>query len=92
MEITKMLTISTAHVSNETAELLDIDDILGVVLYPKDDYGWFIHIDEDFMNDYEDEIPKELFKLMKFTKDIGCDWLCLDSDGEVLEYLDVYEW
>ena len=92
MEICKMLTVSTAHVSEKTAELLDKDDIYGVVVYPKDQYGWFIVIEEDCMNDYKDDIPNELLRLMKFTKANNCDWLCLDCDGEVIEYLETFDW
>ena len=92
MEITKMLTVSTAHISGRTADLLENDDINGVVVYSKDEYGWFIFVDEDYMNEYENEIPKELLRLMKFTKANGCDWLCLDHDGEVLEYFETYGW
>ena len=92
MEISKMLTISTAHITEETAKRLQNDNHNGVIVYQKDEYGWFIFVDEDCMHEYENEIPKELFRLMKFTKANGCDWLCLDNDGEELEYFETYEW
>lgn len=89
MEITKMLTVSTAHITKETADLLDCD--VSRVVYQKDDFGWFIHIPDDFdLEEYD--IPQELLKLIKFAKDIECDWLCLDCDAEALEYFETYEW
>lgn len=90
MEINKMLTVSTGHISKETAELLDKDNIYGLVVYQKDEYGWFIFLSEE--DDYYAGIPDELLKLIKFAKDLGCSWLCLDRDGDVLEYLEVFDW
>lgn len=87
MEISKMLTVSTAHINKETAKMLDGD--IDIVIYDKGVYGWFIHIPDD---PEEYNIPQELLKLMKFAKDLDCDWLCLDSDGEILDYLETYEW
>ena len=99
MEISKMLTISTAHVSEKTADLLE-NNKLKVVVYNKEDFGWFIHLDEDNLTNYYDSndtesyfyVPEELLKLMKFAQDLGCDWLCLDCDGEELEYFDTFDW
>lgn len=90
MEISKMLTISTAHITKETAEWLDEKDIL--IVYKKSDYGWFI-----LVSDWDDvveteEIPEDLRKILRFADDLDCRWLCLDCDGDILSYLDVYNW
>lgn len=92
MEISQMLTISTSHISNETAKLLDESD-LGIVVFNKGEYGWFIWL-SDKKEYYENEkIPTDLFKIMDYTKHIvGCEWLCLDVDGEILDVLNTYEW
>ena len=90
MEISKMITVSTGHISKETAELLENDNIYGLIVYQKDEYGWFIFLSEE--DDYYVSIPDELLKLIKFAKDLGCSWLCLDRDGDVLEYLEVFDW
>lgn len=89
MEISKMITVSTAHVSTETAELLE-NGKLNIVVFDKGDYGWFIYLSNE--DDYYYNIPTELNNLMKFAKDLGCEWLCLDCDGEVLEYFEVFNW
>ena len=48
-EITRMLTISTAHISPATRRLLETeagleDNETGLAIYPKDDVGWFVYI------------------------------------------------
>ena len=92
MDISKMLTVSTAHISKETAEMLDKDtDTLDIVVYNKKEYGWFIYIPFYYDNN-KLYIPKDLHNLLIFAKDSSCDWLCLDRDGEILENLETYEW
>lgn len=98
MEITKMLTISTAHISEDTAKLLDKDqgtDCLGLSVYRKGRHGWFINVSADvvqYIDTCENIIPEELEKLIKFAVNLGCGMLCLDCDGEILSYFEVYLW
>lgn len=92
MEISKMLTLSTAHITKETAEALDNEVFAGcpyLVVYQKDDYGWFVYLPSKIE---KIDIPHDLKKCMLFAKDLGCDWLCLDANGEVLKYLHIYNW
>jgi hypothetical protein len=89
MEISKMLTASTDHVSGETKQYLDnaiMDSSHGVIVYDKPTYGWFIVVSEDF-EDRKELIPEELFNLLLFAKDLNCEWLMLDVDGEHISYL-----
>lgn len=88
MEVCKMLTISTAHISAETAELLDYDEIEGVVAYNKGGYGWFIYTDAREAN----AIPADLRRVLDAAYEAGCEVLCLDNDGERLSTLPVYQW
>ena len=102
MEITKMLTLSTCHIKEETAMLLNDACIykkeFSLVLYPKrwisDYYGWFIYIPEELEADPEtyEDVPKDLMQCLLFAKHVGCELLCLDGDREVLSYLDKYNW
>ena len=93
MEISKMLTISTAHITEETANKLDREineNIIGLCVYEKTDFGWFIHVPDDLEEVVES--LRDLCECLLLAKDLGCEWLCLDCDGEVLSYLDTYEW
>ena len=93
LEIGKMLTLSTAHITSKTADRLDKDpddNNLGICVYPKSDYGWYISITETLAN--TDDLPKDLACVMKFALFMGCETLCLDCDGEVCNFLPTYEW
>lgn len=87
MEISKILTVSTAHINKSTRELLDQDvyEAWQVIAYPKGDYGWFIYAVE------AGGAPPDLAMAMQYVKQNGCDWLCLDQDGPI-EDLPIYEW
>ena len=101
MEITKMLTLSTAHISKETAMLLvESNDKIEFSLstYQKNwrnfNYGWFIHVPEE-LKEYPEayfDVPNDLMKCLLFAKDLECELLCLDEDGEILDYLEKFDW
>ena len=99
MEISKMLTVTTGHITEETADLLNCDE-LHIITYDKDGYGWFIFLDAYDINHYynsddiDDDyyVPEELLKLMKFASDNGCEWLCLDCDGDELDGFETFDW
>ena len=44
--VSKMMTISTAHIRDETADGLDNQDGFrsGLAVYEKNEFGWFAHI------------------------------------------------
>ena len=84
LEIQKIMTLSTAHIKEQTAKFLDKS------AYKKSEYGWFLPIED---RSYDTTtIPEDLKKVIEFAKDHGCSWLCLDRDGPILDYLDTYEW
>lgn len=96
MDISSMLTVSTSHISAATATKLDLSQEtngdIGIIYFNKGDYGWFIWL-ADYDDYYTDSrIPIDLLKVMKFAKAQNCCWLCLDCDGEVLDYLTVFDW
>lgn len=93
LEISKMLTLSTAHITKETANLLDnVDTPIDVCIYDKgtatDHYGWFL-VDWALAGE---TIPEDLRACFKLAESKGCNWLCLDCDGAVTELLPTYEW
>ena len=95
-EIDQMLTISSAHVSQSTRELLDevINDTCCVPMppvYEKSGYGWFVAC----LPDYDEEslgvtYPADLAAAMKLAKEHGCIWLCIDCDGPEMDELKLY--
>lgn len=92
MEITKMLTISTAHITEETARLLELEpdnDNMQLIVYNKADFGWFIYVNEYLENR---DIPDDLRKCLELAKENDCKWLCLECDTDVVDGLDEYEW
>lgn len=101
MEITKMLTISTAHISRGTAnflhEVCKNSDLSKLIVYDEslkyndctEEYGWFIYCNVDLP---DLDVPEDLLKAMCFTRDNNCDWLCLDRDAKSVDGLDKYEW
>ena len=95
MEKHNMLALSTGHITRETADLMDINRIGGVVLYNKDAAGWFVHIPDsglDFDELEDGECPADLYRCMKYARDNGCDWIMFDCDVETIEDLPVYNW
>lgn len=85
-EVHRMLTISTGHISKETAGLLDIAE-MEIAAYRKGDYGWFVTC-----WDLDDTLPDDLRTCTEYAEKNGCDWLCFDCDGPVVDDLPVYHW
>lgn len=98
LEIARMLTISTAHISKETADLLagDVDFGIDVCwgaclsVYNKGDYGWLVFADA--ANTGHPGMPADLAACLRLAQENDCEWLCLDRDGDVVESLPVYDW
>ena len=89
LEISRILTISTEHISPQTARLMDTDAIHAGV-YSVGESGYLI-LTVGWEN-YDDAMPEDLKACVKFAAGHGCDWLCLDGDAETVEGLPVYEW
>lgn len=89
-EIAKMLTISTGHVSRETAAKLEHGGACFLSIFAKGEYGWFIFVARD--DDSMGGAPPDLAACIAKARALGCDWLCLDRDGDELDGLPVYDW
>lgn len=96
IEISKVLTTSTAHIDKDTALLLTKWGTYG-----KDEspfsvksvrYGFYIDIES--VDERElDNISSECLKnLIRFTSAMNCDVLCLDSDATPLSFFPTYDW
>ena len=96
-EIDKMLTLSTAHITENTATLLannikkDNPYLKNIAVYPKGDYGYFIYmIDEISENDIR--LPADLRTCLQYALDLKCTMLCFDRDGDIMSDLKEYNW
>ena len=88
MEIDRMLTLSTAHICQDTAEKME-NHLLDLTIYEKGKYGWIIYVDPEIAGK---KIPQDLSSILKTAEKAGCTWLCLDCDGEKIKNLPTYEW
>lgn len=102
-EIQKILTLSTAHISENTAKRLETDpddNNLGLVVYPKAGYGFFIYIPyipngtktlppQDW---FKEDFPEELYNCIVLAAELGCDILCFDQDGNEYPFLKSFDW
>lgn len=82
-EIHTMLTISTGHVSLETAKYLDEGEFGAF----NRKYGWVVPIVEG-----RDGLPEDLAACLAFASKLGATFVMFDSDGDKLDELPEFEW
>ena len=90
MDITRVLTISTAHITEETNNKLQDNgefNFMALSVYKKGDYGYWIYVDLPCT-----DIPKDLKQCLELALKHDCQWLCLDCDGEEVQELPTYNW
>ena len=89
------LSFSTAHVSEQTRELLEESaydglgrDLIykGISVYEKGEYGWIL-----FLVSPGDSLPEDLARLVEIAEREGCDVISLDRDEVEDADLPVYE-
>lgn len=92
LEISKMLTLGTCHITEETCNWLSYTERIPLCVYPKD-YGFFILTDSScFGIEAFQELPEDLATILQFAVEKNCSWICLDSDGKEVSELPAYEW
>ena len=87
---TGICTISSVHISEQTAQRLDeLEDVtVSFKEYDQVRSGAYVYWDE-----YDDlsGLPEDLADCIRFAKEHGCSCLCLDCDGKELgDFLPVY--
>ena len=97
LEISKVLTLSTIHIKPETAKWIENKkNIENLAIYEKSEYGWFIFVEKDYLEELTEvvgnNIPQDLLDTMNFARLQGCEWLCLDCDGNEIDDLPSYDW
>lgn len=90
LAISRMLTVSTSHITDYAYEQLTSEDC-PLAIYKKGDYGLFIYLPEE-LDEFFQTMPASVTAVMAFAKTNGCNMICFDSDGPVMSKLPVYEW
>lgn len=95
LDIETCLVLTTAHITEKTANTLDdwgSRDRLDVPLtVGKTPYGWFIPVSCADPNTLP-ALPADLLAVMRFARTQGCHHLLLDCDGPSADGLDSYGW
>jgi len=87
--ISKMLTVSTAHLTQETADKLS-DESLPMVSYPNE-YGGFVYVPSNPL-EHEDGLPHDIAAVFKLARRVRCEWIKFDRDADEVEGLKIYDW
>lgn len=102
LEIVKLVTLSTSHVSQTTSNMLPQNAThLASTRAPPDwwpefvrDEGWMFWVPEDvviFEAAFADA-PKDLRDVLMYVRNSGCEWCLFDCDGPICDALYHYEW
>ena len=90
MNISKTLNVSIAHISVNTENQLEQEpetNLLGLSVYKKGDFGYYIDIDKSC---HLDKLPKDLSNIIKLAQFLQCKTVCLDCDIDTIDFLPVY--
>lgn len=91
LEMRQMAVLSTAHVSEATARMLDRrvgtkDGLNGGITQ----YGYVLSVPDSAMRDTN--LPEDLLAVFALAKAQGADYLYLDRDGDTHPDLQVFDW
>lgn len=93
-EIGKYLTVSSVHITEEEANMLEDSSFV-----EKDDYSFrlftclgdrFSEIDQIIREDFNDS--NNLRDLIDLARQLDCVYLVIDGDGPILEDYETYDW
>lgn len=92
MEINQIITLSTAHIKEYTAKLLDTPEKLPIPVYPTK-YGYFIYVNniDDATEKTIESLSSDLLTCIHFALNNNCTWIQFDRDAkssypELIEY------
>jgi hypothetical protein len=97
--VRRMLYISTTHVSEATAQLLDdgLQQWLGTApftAYTKtchnDEYGWWVYVPSEPVGETKETFPADLRACMEHARSLDCDWIMF-GDGAEIDALPIYD-
>lgn len=96
--IVPMLEMSTAHLTRETAEMIQARFDHGhaeegdglPVIYQKEEYGYFVPVLDAGLTPAT--CPADLLAILDLARENGCGYVMLDRDCDEVEGLPVHEW
>lgn len=91
LEVRQFLTLSTGHVSEATAQMLETTPIKDwpVCGGHFGTYGWFMYAHDE---DCEGDIPPELMVIFDYARANGCNYVLFDCDGDTVDQLPTFDW
>lgn len=89
MELSKILQVSAEHVKPSTLQLLANSSINDLVVYPKEEFGFFVVANTSGL--CLCEVPSELAYLLGAAEAQGCYYLELDHDFPISPNLQVFK-
>lgn len=95
LEIDKILTLSTAHITKETSEWLSSEyqrkANYPLIVYDYE-YGWVIVILSEGESPLYNDIPPDLAVLYHWCFEYKIGFLRLDQDGDTSDLFPTFEW
>ncbi|MDY7043646.1 hypothetical protein RVS70_05445 [Virgibacillus sp. M23] len=84
-----MLEISTGNISIDTKTWLSKQqDICDIVVYKKEEYGWFIPLYEEINKEC---IPNDLKKIIEHAEKNNLEWVMFDRDVEETDMFEIFD-
>lgn len=94
-EIQKIVVFSTTHITEGDNNRLEYEATFknesSSLIVDKFEYGYYIHIPSEF-SELIHIHSEALQNLLMIAKDIGCQYLKLDRDGQTYENIETYDW
>lgn len=94
----KILDISTGHLTKKDNDLLkDEDSMNNPISSYKFEYGYFVHVSEDSMEELTPIIKSagysdEFLIILSKAKELKCSYIKFDSDGFLYTDLNSFDW
>jgi len=94
--IIKMLELSTAHMRKSSVKwiqgALEDEYFSPMVLYPKEGYGFWLHVSQEWEDNDFQILPYDLLAIAMYAKGLGAEWIMFDRDAPPIDGLPTYEW
>lgn len=100
MDVSRLLSVSTVHVSKATRDWLEVEgeknssditrEVTGgsVIHMASHYYGWMVWVPDENLDIY----PQDLVCIIELARTRNCDWVNIDADGTQHDGLSEFEW